>query len=64
MEGAQSEETAARSSTRFGDESSAKEGSLCQKNVHYFLFSNKLIINLEKEKMLESRREERERQKR
>jgi hypothetical protein len=42
--------------TRYSDESTAQERNLRQKNVKPNIFRNKLILKLEKEKMLDRRR--------
>lgn len=45
------------------DEGPTEEGNLRQKDVRIHLFSNKLIMNLQKEKLIENKRQERQRQK-
>jgi hypothetical protein len=52
----QSQETAERSPARSIDEGSTQERNLRQKNVKMVIFSNKLIMNLEKEKIIESKK--------
>jgi hypothetical protein len=56
MEVNQFKETTKIVITGYSDESSTQKRSLRQKNVNPRIFRNKLILKLEKEKMLDRRR--------
>ena len=47
----------------FGNEGATEKVGLRQENVSVCWFRNKLVLNLEKEKMIENKKDERERQK-